>query len=620
MGIKLFSGLASARRMATAGLTVVLLALVTLAAAGAPIATALSPRSGGTPNPIVTENAQAGTPGWNQSLGQTAPAALIDGYASQSSVTPGAPLQLHVTGATGVRYRLEVYRLGWYQGIGARLQECVPSCATDEPVAARGPTPPPDPTSGYLDAGWPVTDTVTLPSTAVSGLYLAKILVTSGGASTGQSRDISFVVRELTPRSSILEQIGSNTQEAYNNWGGKSLYGYNSTGSAATEVSFNRPDAYAGTWVRQWDYPLVGFLERQGYDLSYATDTDTAQGVDAAASRRLVIVAGHDEYWSKEIRDALHGAQAVGTNLAFMGANTGYWQMRYANAYRAIYEYRTAAADPNPNPATKTTQFQNLQPPRPECWLEGVQDTGGISVGPPPHPDYLIAPGALGDPWFTGSGLTAASSLTGIVGVEWDTANGPGCPPARVLFTWSGINRYGQPTQADAATFTAPSGARVFAAGSLQFAWGLDDIGHPTLANPGLERFTQNMLDDLSRVAPPTKPPQTRVLVTDRCASTGYKPRRIVLSCAPGARFVQRLNWRSWTTTRAIGAGLLTVSSCRRACGQARLKRYAVQVTLSQPGPCPRQAHMIFNGMHLAYRSRRAARGRPRHLRLSCPA
>ncbi|MDQ6606130.1 MAG: hypothetical protein M3Z06_06230 [Actinomycetota bacterium] len=604
------------------GAVVALVAFVVLAAAVTATALIARPNSGGAPNPIVTENARAGTPGWNQSLGQTAPATEIDGYASASSVTPGAPLQFHITGAAGVRYRLEVYRLGWYQGIGARLQECVPSCTTDEPVAPRPPTPAPDPTSGYLDAGWPVTDTVTLPGTAVSGVYLAKIVVTAGSASAGLSRNISFVVREAVPRSPMLVQIGVNTQQAYNDWGGKSLYAYNSTGgNAATEVSFNRPDAFAGTWVMQWDYPLIEFLERQGYDVSYATDVDTAQGVDAPGARRLVIVAGHGEYWSTEMRDALDAAQALRTNMAFMGANTGYWQMRYGNAYRAIYEYRSAQADPNPNPATKTTYFRSLQPPRPECRLEGAQDTGGISVGPPPHPDYQIASGALSDRWFTGTGLTASSLFPGIVGAEWDTADRPGCPAARVLLTWSGANRYGQPSEADAATFTVPSGARVFAAGSLQFAWGLDDITHPTLANPGLQRFMQNVLDDLStNVPPPPKLPQTRVLVAARCTSASYKPKRIQLSCARYARSMQKLKWRSWTQTKAIGTGVLTISSCRQACHARHVKRYAVKVTLSRPGVCQGQSHKIFKQMNLAFRTRRAGRGRPKHLRLSCPA
>ena len=465
----------------------------------------------GVANPVVTENAQPGTPGWDQSA--TASSSDIDGYTSEVSVTPGSPIHLHITGAAGVRYRVEVYRLGFYQGVGARLQQCVPSCTSDEAVAARPPTPAPDPSTGFLDAAWPVTDTVTLAGGSVSGLYLAKVVVTAGGAKVGEARNITFVVREASPQSAILVQIGVNTDEAYNNWGGKSLYTSNSTGGvAAVEVSFNRPDSTVN-WEMQWDYQLIRFLERNGYDASYATDVDTAQGVDAPGARRLLIVAGHSEYWSKEIRDALDNAQASGTNMAFMGANTGYWQMRYANNYRAILEYRSASADPAPTLATKTTRFQSLSPPRPECLLEGVQDLVGLHDGyapPPSNRNYQVVAGALGNPWFSGSGLTASTVLTGLVGYEWDTANQPGCPPTQVLFTWTGLNTYGQSSEADAATFTAPSGARVFAAGSFQYSWGLDGYGHPTTpVEPQLQTFTQNMLNDLSSgsVPPPNPAP-----------------------------------------------------------------------------------------------------------------
>jgi hypothetical protein len=284
----------------------------------------------------------------------------------------------------------------------------------------------------------------------------------------------------------------------------------------------------------QWDYPLIRFLESRGYDVSYATDVDTAQGIDAPSARQLVVVPGHSEYWSKEIRDALEGAQASGTNMAFMGANTGYWQMRYANNYRAIIEYRSASADPDPTLATKTTLFRSLSPPRPECLLEGVQDLVGVHDGyapPPSNRSYQVVAGALGNPWFSGSGLSGSSVLSGLVGYEWDTANQSGCPQSQILFTWTGLNTYGQSSEADAATFTAPSGARVFAAGSFQYSWGLDGYGHPTTpVNPGLQTFTQNMLNDLSsggeapaNISPPSisgsmTPGQTLVASTDSWA------------------------------------------------------------------------------------------------------
>jgi hypothetical protein len=460
------------------------------------------PRLAAVANPIVAENALPGTQGW--SAGTNSPISGIDGYTSQLSVTPGQGVQLHITAAAGTRYRIEVYRLGWYQGIGARLLTCVPSCTSDEAAASRPLTPAPDPVTGYVDAGWPVTDDVTTGSNWVSGYYMAKLVVTVGAA--GQVRFIPFVVREASPASPILVQVPVNTWEAYNNWGGKSLYTAGSTGGvAATVVSFNRPFITTGVnWPLAYEYPLVRFLESRGYFVSYGTDVDTDQNVDAPSARSLVITAGHDEYWTKQIRDQLDAAQSTGTNLAVMGANTGYWQMRYDPTYRMIYEYRSAKLDPDPNLPTKTVLFRQLTPPRPECALEGEQDLNGLSTTPI-NPDFSVATGALTNPWFTGTGFTQSSQVTGVVGYEWDTAGQSGCPAVQTLFTWSGTNVYGNPSTATATMFTAPSGARVFDAGTLQFSWALDSYGHTPPVNPSAQLFMQNLLDDLSRPLAPTR-------------------------------------------------------------------------------------------------------------------
>jgi hypothetical protein len=202
------------------------------------------------------------------------------------------------------------------------------------------------------------------------------------------------------------------------------------------------------------------------------------------------------------MRDGFETSQAAGTNLAFMGANTGYWQMRYADSRRTLVEYRIPALDPEPNPALKTTRFRTLVPARPECQLEGVQyernsteSLGGVH-------DFLIASGALTDPWFAGTGFSASSVLPGLVGYEWD-AVAPGCPPPplTVLF------HYGGPAPADAVRYTARSGAIVFSAGSLSFAKGLDDYrAHPALppgGDPRLEAFVRNAFSDLVRTPGP---------------------------------------------------------------------------------------------------------------------
>jgi hypothetical protein len=176
--------------------------------------------------------------------------------------------------------------------------------------------------------------------------------------------------------------------------------------------------------------------------------------------------------------------------------------MRYADQGRSILEYRSATADPDTNPLTKTVQFRELVPPRPECWLEGVQYDGGLGSTSDTFRSYTVVPGALANPWFSGTGFTSSTVLTGLVGYEWDSAGQPCTQPVQKLFTWTGTNAMGHASTADAVTFTAASGARVFSGGTLQYPWGLDSAAHPSYYNPALRAFTNNIINDLSGTAP----------------------------------------------------------------------------------------------------------------------
>jgi hypothetical protein len=304
----------------------------------------------------------------------------------------------------------------------------------------------------------------------------------------------------------VLVQAAVNTWQAYNRWGGFSLYkgpDGDSCKGLCTHVSFDRP--YDPATPNLWDYevPLVHFLEESGLDVSYTTDVDTDRDPSELLRHRLVVVAGHDEYWTKAMRDGFDDALATGTNLAFMGANSGYWQMRYADDRRTIVEYRLRRLDPEPDPALKTVRFRELVPPRPECRLEGVEyvRNGGIESIGGLH-DYAVVPSALTDPWFADTGFTVSSTLPDLVGYEWDSIV-PGCTtPAPVpLFHYVGS------PDADAVRFTASSSAIVFSAGSLSFAKGLDDYREGARAVPTgdrrLEAFVRNALVELMRPAPP---------------------------------------------------------------------------------------------------------------------
>jgi hypothetical protein len=461
------------------------------------------------PNAVQIENAQPGATGW-----QAAGTSSIEGYASEIGAAPGETIHFHVSTRPAARYRIEIYRLGWYGGAGGRLMACVPGCGADEQGAPLpippGPAYQPGLLDGPLRADWHVTDALQTGADWTSGYYDVRFVLTSG-PEAGRAGRTLFVLREpagLARPSQILVQVPVNTWEAYNQWGGKSLYDFD--GPRAHKVSFDRPWGKYAQSPFWWEIQLVRFLEREGYDVSYQTDLDTDRDPSSLLRHRLLMTAGHDEYWTKTIRDAFDEARDRGTNLAFMGSNTGYWQIRYEDGGRTIVAYKEQY-DPEPDPALKTVMFRQLAPPRPECELEAVQHhyLRPHQAGPV---DYTVTDAAAADPWFRDTGLVPGAVIHDVVGDEWDGLNpwpADQCEKQGlvVLLHYAGD---GDPVtqRADAVRYTAPSGARVFASGSQRFAWGLDDwgtrdFGHAYAADPGLQQLVRNMLDDETRPAPP---------------------------------------------------------------------------------------------------------------------
>jgi hypothetical protein len=453
-------------------------------------------------SPVATENARSGGSGW---AAPSASARPIEGYASETSVYPGGTVHLHVSTAPAGDYRIEVYRLGWYGDRGGRLITCIPGCDATEPGTSE-PVPAPDPSTGLVRATWPVTDTVTVGSDWTSGYYLARLVRADGARPTC----VLFVVREDPSRASNILVVSSvNTWQAYNSWGGKSLYNYSSTSLApANRVSFDRPWG-PGSQAQffEWGIHLVRFLERGAYDVSYVTDVDVDRDPSELLHHSLVIVNGHSEYWTSRMRDAYETARDAGVNLMFMGANDGYWNVRYEDDRRTIVSYKSTD-DPVTDPAGQTVLFRSLTPPRYECALLGVAHQGAIERGDAPALDFQVVDSAIDDRWFVGTGFDRDSVLRGLVGPEWDQVVDPkkaySCDFSAEQFT-TFFHYEGEPGNADTVRYVAPSGAIVFSAGSLQFVWGLDDYrleSAPGAADPRLQQFVRNALADMTRRSP----------------------------------------------------------------------------------------------------------------------
>lgn len=202
-------------------------------------------------NPIVCENQQIGNPKSEWDITGVGDA-NIQGFASEFSVNKGNTVNFKVnTAATS--YRIDIYRLGFYGGTGARkvatvnpsvsLPQAQPACVSDT-------------TTGLIDCGnWQTSASWSVPATAVSGVYIAKLVGLDG--TTGASH-IAFVVRDDASHSPMLFQTSDTTWQAYNNYGGNSLY----TGAPANrayKVSYNRPfntrAANSASWVFDSEYP-----------------------------------------------------------------------------------------------------------------------------------------------------------------------------------------------------------------------------------------------------------------------------------------------------------------------------------------------------------------------------
>ena len=466
------------------------------------------------PGPDLTarENRNPGTDRWRLALDGKGDA---EGYFDDVSVAPGASIGLHIRSASPA-VDVSIVRLGAYGGLGARLV----GQYRDIRVAAQ-PDPVTDPGTGMVTAGWSTALTIRVPADWVSGLYLGVIMPPGGKAQYA-----SFVVREATSAARILFVSPVTSHEAYNDWGGKSLYSDNSTGaptiaggSQAVTVSFDRPfaeDRGAGRMLR-WEYPFVRWMEAEGYDVGYATDVDLQRDPSIAAGRRLIVFVGHPEYWSTQMRATVDTAISEGTNVAFFSANEMYWRVRLESStgpFREVVCYRNAALDPvaATDPSQATTHWRDKPSPLPESLTIG-QMYGHIALVPA---DWVVtAP----DSWiYAGTGLRAGDRIPNLVGGEYDRFWPEHAPPGTTVVAESPVTadlraemgpgatfppREPSPPVANATMYQASSGAIVFSAGTMQWSWALDGWGGFTyrgVATPvdeRVKRITRNVLDRL---------------------------------------------------------------------------------------------------------------------------
>ncbi len=524
-------------------------------------------------NVIESENCKPGNPAgeWDIS-GAGDPS--IQGFATDISVNKGETVHFKIQTDVG-SYRLDIYRIGYYGGSGAR------KVATVQPSAVLPQAQPAcvnDSTTKLTDCGnWAESASWTVPADAVTGVYVAKLV----RSDTGGASHIIFIVRDDSGNADLLFKTSDTTWQAYNSYGLGYIeypdYGYPT--QKASKASYNRPfltrqindGLGAYNWFFQAEYPMIRWLEANGYNVSYFTSVDADRRGGDILKHKVYLSVGHDEYWSGQERANVEAARNAGINVAFFGGNEIYRKIRWENAidgsgtpYRTMVCYNESNAPTPIDPAdppiwTGTWRNPRFSPPadggRPENALSGTFFT--VSEGPNPLGISLEVPQANGRMRFWRN--TPVASLAAgqkavlgdrVVGYEFDEDIDNGYRPAGLVqlsSTTTAVNEkllgdnvnigadiYLPGTATHAMTlYRAPSKALVFSAGTVHWSWGLDgqhDNG-PSVPDPSMQQATVNILADMG--AQPATLQSGLVIATP--SADQVSPVSVITSPPPGS-------------------------------------------------------------------------------------
>ncbi len=446
-------------------------------------------------------------------------ALFVEGYAGHVSHAPGDELTLHVS-TSAASFSVEVARIGANKA-SVWSADAVPGREHPVPVDASA--------SGCR---WPTALALKIPEDWRSGFYRVTLRARDGGGTFTQrgartaEGTCYFVLRAAEPgkTSKILLQLSTHTYNAYNNWGGFSLYGFHGrAGNQGHRVSSERPpNIMFGTW----EQPFVEWAERNGYVLEYAANGDLGSRPEILKAYRLVLSVGHDEYWSAPMRDHLEQFIADGGNVAFFSGNTCCWQVREEDGGRALTCWKqNFASDPvfgaRQGNATLSSLWSHHLVGRPENTLTGVGFLwGGYHKS---HGQLMDGSGAFtvhrpGHWVFEGTGLKSGDAFGGkdtIVGYECDgceldwkdglpfPTHRDGTPESfTVLGTapaqWhpddcQWYERWENGRKGNAVLGVHTRGGTVFTCGSTDWSHGLRG------GDTKVDRITRNVLDRLSR-------------------------------------------------------------------------------------------------------------------------
>ncbi len=596
-------------------------------------------------NAIEAENCLTGTPQntWDLSDAGSGDSS-IQGFADDISVNVGQTINFKIS-TPATSYSIPIYRLGYYQGNGARLVATVtpsaklpqsqPNCLTNSSV-------------GLYDCGnWAISASWTVPTTAVSGIYIAR----PTRSDTGGASHIIFIVRNDASTSNILFQASDTTYQAYNDsTNGQNLYTDDSCGQwepqcRSYKVSYNRPFTTRSfefsDWTFNGEYPMIRWLEANGYDVSYSTNTDTERNASLILNHKVWMSNGHDEYYSAAMRTSVLAARNAGVHLAFFSGNTMFWKIRWENStdgtntpYRTMVCYKETyedVKDPlDPPTWTGTWRDPTNSPPAdgglPENGVKGNIFVMNSSNSPVQVPSTYAKFRFWRNTSVANLTSGSVSLAPGSVGAEFDDDEDNGFRPAGLIRMSStsvtdssnvlldyGVT-YGSGTKInELVMYKAPSGALVFSTGSYQWSWGLDnhhdgtDLGSTT--NTAMQQATVNLFADMgvqpvtlqtgltkatastdttppvsaitSPVAGAVVPTGTKVTITGTATDVGGVVAGVEVSTDNGATWHPATGLASWTYTWTASGNTTATLRSRATDDSANMETPSAGVTVT---------------------------------------
>ncbi|MDR6754963.1 hypothetical protein J2Y48_000236 [Mycoplana sp. BE70] len=563
-------------------------------------ALAAEPAAAATPNKIALENMKQGNPRSEWGVDGDGDA-NIQGFATEISTNIGQTVDFKIA-TDSTNYRIDIYRLGYYGGDGARKVGTINQSLTSAQIQ---PHPIVDMSKGLIDCGnWSVSASWAIPSDAVSGVYIAKLVRQDGTA--GQSL-IPFVVRDDSSTSNIVFQTSDTTWQAYNAWGGASLYygevpvdpaeligyrppncscGLNAIGRASA-VSYNRPfitntSPFGGThdFIFGAEHSAIRWLEQNGYDVSYISGVDSARNGSQLLNHDAFLSVGHDEYWSAEQRSNVEAARDAGVNLAFWGGNDCYWKVRWESSidgngtpYRTMVCYKETwgtSTDPS-NVGTGTWRDPRYADPgqQPENSLIGTMFTVDSN-----RQDTMTVPYDFSKLRFWRNTDVANlqpgqtySLPQNILGYEWNSDVENGFRPAGLVnlsLSNVSVNTYlrdygttiGNADATHSLTmYRDESGALVFSAGTVFWSWALDaqHEGATTPTDRNVQQAMVNMFADMG--IQPSTLVSSLALATQ--STDTIRPTSTITSPTIGASFVEGQHVTITGTAQDLGGGVI---------------------------------------------------------------